>query len=845
MAVFPSFKLTKKGEELLNRSIGEGKVLTFTKFEIGDGNPPIDFREQTSLVNKFYQFPVLSTDIQKNQILRIKGYFDNKSFTGDKQLKEIGVFVKIQNDETEYLYSYTNAGESGDIIPGNTRGFYSRTLDVANYIGYATNITFNIEQLRDRYAFNTENEMKVASYLKAGDKVELWGNLVLGDKPTDEYIIQESGEIKLNNGLFAKKVSFKYIAQTIDEMKKLALKVGDVVEVLGYYTVGDGANHKRIIEEDKGLFGVPISNGLYANIITNGELDLLWIGIEVEKLYDWYDNIDFSKARRNWEKLNELSQYINTTYMSKPFSKIIIPRGDIIIDKTLHFIRPNASGSGFSIVGMGGGHSAFGLNGSTLVCVRRDNFDSEPVGVIFTGMNSSNLKDFCIISKSSKVGKFNGVKISCVVERDKTWKYAQLNRYDNVSFINACKLYRSDYSTEIDYTTLNNGLGQIGLYSNKQEASTFINCTFDAGEHGSGLVGTVTNYCNVNSGETFDEDVYSGYSSANNIFLQCLAYGGVAPIVLDGCWNWNFKGYLNCYNIPSSNVLKLVGKGSHTIKLDEMQVEQSHTFLGIDTRDDTSWYTYNIKVANGTFFLPKNSDVVKIYPNCDTKVIKELDFSEASYNGNFNSFLTDLRPTKCYIKNVKFKDETENSYLKIIDNPNGQIENLKFETYKFNFDMGDLKDKITGDYERLELTSQKIKISEDLTINQNKDSTWNIIVTSNIEIRNQNEQIVYDNEVSSRGYQSYLTVYEIGSALFCELVVYIPDTQDTKLHLEIKDLSFTDETKFRYANYVMFPNGEIRPSSFSGGKLHFDLCGSIGWARLNFISNGKITKNNK
>lgn len=270
MAVFPSFKLTKKGEELLNRSIGEGKVLTFTKFEIGDGNPPSDFREQTSLVNKFYQFPVLSTDIQKNQILRIKGYFDNKSFTGDKQLKEIGVFVKIQNDETEYLYSYTNAGESGDIIPGNTRGFYSRTLDVANYIGYATNITFNIEQLRDKYAFNTENEMKVASYLKVGDKVELWGNLVLGDKPVDEYIVQaESADVELNNGLFAKKVSFNYVVKNIEELKKLNLKENDIIEVLGYYAAGDGAGHKRIIEDNDNGSGVQLVNGKWANRLEN------------------------------------------------------------------------------------------------------------------------------------------------------------------------------------------------------------------------------------------------------------------------------------------------------------------------------------------------------------------------------------------------------------------------------------------------------------------------------------------------------------------------------------------------------------------------------------------------
>lgn len=294
MAVFPSFKLTEKGEELLNRSIGEGKTLTFTKFELGDGNPPSDFRKQTGLVNKFYEFPILNTSIQKDQVLRIRGYFDNKYFSQDKQLKEIGVFVKIEGNETQYLYSYTNAGDTGDIIPANSRGFYSRTLDVANYIGYATNITFNIEQLRDRYAFNTENEMKVASYLKAGDKVELWGNLVLGDKPTDEYIIQESGDIELSNGLFAKKVSFKYIAQTIEEIQKLALKVGDIVEVLGYYQAGDGAGHKRVIASEDDGSGILLNNGLYANVIHNGEINVSWFGAKGDGVTDDSDIIQKS-----------------------------------------------------------------------------------------------------------------------------------------------------------------------------------------------------------------------------------------------------------------------------------------------------------------------------------------------------------------------------------------------------------------------------------------------------------------------------------------------------------------------------------------------------------------------
>lgn len=360
MAVFPSFKLTEKGEELLNISIGEGKTLTFTKFELGDGNTPSDFRKQTGLVNKFYEFPILNTSIQKDQVLRIRGYFDNKYFSQDKQLKEIGVFVKIEGNETQYLYSYTNAGDTGDIIPANSRGFYSRTLDVANYIGYATNITFNIEQLRDRYAFNTENEMKVASYLKAGDKVELWGNLVLGDKPTDEYIIQESGDIELSNGLFAKKVSFKYIAQTIEEIQKLALKVGDIVEVLGYYQAGDGAGHKRVIASEDDGSGVLLDNGLYANIIHNGEVNVSWFGAKGD---NQTDDFDF------FEKAIKIANVIN------------IPSGKFILSKPLQT-------NGKTIIGCGGLKTYLVFSNTDGVIINKNKTNIRDFSIFYNEINN-------------------------------------------------------------------------------------------------------------------------------------------------------------------------------------------------------------------------------------------------------------------------------------------------------------------------------------------------------------------------------------------------------------------------------------------------------------------------
>lgn len=434
MAVFPSFKLTEKGEELLNRSIGEGKTLTFTKFELGDGNTPSDFRKQTGLVNKFYEFPILNTSIQKDQVLRIRGYFDNKSFSQDKQLKEIGVFVKIEGNETQYLYSYTNAGDTGDIIPANSRGFYSRTLDVANYIGYATNITFNIEQLRDRYAFNTENEMKVASYLKAGDKVELWGNLVLGDKPTDEYIIQDSGEIELSNGLFAKKVSFKYIAQTIEEMQKLALKVGDIVEVLGYYQAGDGAGHKRVIASEDDGSGVQLENGLWANIVHNGEVNVSWFGAKGDGVTD--DGDIFKKS---------------------------INYSNVVLDKDIYLINSvNIDNDNFVVLGNNNyiyfkDNGLLNINNSEKILIQHTNFKT------FGGQENVNVTPINIVNSNNIIirNSYFSIQRKLVSETNAT-KTISLEKCNSVAFIN----------TEFK------NLYPDGLYLTNCSNLDFNNCSF-------------------------------------------------------------------------------------------------------------------------------------------------------------------------------------------------------------------------------------------------------------------------------------------------------------------------------------------------------------------------------
>ena len=207
--MFPNFTLTIKGEELLNKSIGERKIIKFTVFKLGKGDilENEDIREVEDVKDIFKTIPVLDTQVLSNQMLKLKGYFDNKGLSEDTLWKEIGVFAQLGEDSlTEIMYSYTNAGNEGTLIPSETRSqSFRRTLDIRNYIGYATDITFNITELRDKYAFNTLREMQVATFLREGDKIELWGNENLGDISLKFYIVEsENNEgILLENGLYA------------------------------------------------------------------------------------------------------------------------------------------------------------------------------------------------------------------------------------------------------------------------------------------------------------------------------------------------------------------------------------------------------------------------------------------------------------------------------------------------------------------------------------------------------------------------------------------------------------------------------------------------------------------
>lgn len=148
-------------------------------------------------------------------------------------------------------------------------------------------IPSNLVFSKEKFRYNTIQDVINDTGLTVGLVVETDGYNTLGDGFGAKYLItnvNENGSIPLTNGYYAKEVPNSNGSKkldkvnTIEELKGMNLKAGDVVEVLGYYAADDGANHKRKISNEDDGSGVQLNNKLWANIVHNGEVNVSWFG---------------------------------------------------------------------------------------------------------------------------------------------------------------------------------------------------------------------------------------------------------------------------------------------------------------------------------------------------------------------------------------------------------------------------------------------------------------------------------------------------------------------------------------------------------------------------------------
>lgn len=243
--------LTNQGLEYLTRCQVESKPVVFSKVKIGNGNIPMGSTGETT--TDLYSFKKEIEILNKEQVensIKMEILINNFDVLEEFYVKEIGVYV--MDNDVEKLYWYINKDRPSPLPDKNTPA-------------------------KHRYILHLETSQMES--------------IILNYTGTDLLVDKEFVEEKLNEVKDRTKV---LQFSDIENMKQKNLKIGDIIEVLGYYTAGDGAEHKRIIANEDDGSGVQLVNGLWANIVHNGEVNVSWLGAKGDGITD--DTLAIQKA---------------------------------------------------------------------------------------------------------------------------------------------------------------------------------------------------------------------------------------------------------------------------------------------------------------------------------------------------------------------------------------------------------------------------------------------------------------------------------------------------------------------------------------------------------------------
>lgn len=230
----------------------------------------------------------------------------------DKNTGADAVAIKIDDNRFQLLFN----GQG--VIPTSSRDDKGNEFIYDEYYFLSNTVNGAFQKDKPTYGlfqplFHTRMvENKLVADVQIGDIHDLTQHIV-DSETIKEYGIATEKDLlnKLDKGNVsseydtAEKIEYqikKLQANTIEDLIAMRfLKVGDIVELLGYYTAGDGAGHKRIIKAEDDGSGVQLSNNLWACIVHNGEVNVSWFGakgdgvssdvLAIKKANDYLDNL--------------------------------------------------------------------------------------------------------------------------------------------------------------------------------------------------------------------------------------------------------------------------------------------------------------------------------------------------------------------------------------------------------------------------------------------------------------------------------------------------------------------------------------------------------------------------
>lgn len=141
---FDSVQFTASGRRMMQEAVA-GKVLTFTKIQLGDGRLTGQaIGALTALINPIKNINI-SSITAKEQYANVQGSFDNGQLSQGFYWREIGIFAKVGTEGTEALYAYGNAYELAEYIPAGGSEIVEKMVSIPIFVSNASQVTALID----------------------------------------------------------------------------------------------------------------------------------------------------------------------------------------------------------------------------------------------------------------------------------------------------------------------------------------------------------------------------------------------------------------------------------------------------------------------------------------------------------------------------------------------------------------------------------------------------------------------------------------------------------------------------------------------------------------------------
>lgn len=408
-------RLTNEGIAAQVRAMG-GDGITFSKFKIGNGAAPQDYRTATDLSNVIAEVELTNfTEEEDTGYVQLTGLFNNSEIEAPFLWREVGIYIQDPNDESSdllYAYGHVDLDETGTApeIPAAETEVYELQLTYRVFVGEAEDISAIIA---DSAVYATKAQLDDHKNDQTNPHAVTAEQVGLGNVPnvsTDDQEPTISQSATLTNLATGDKMSV-----IIGKIKKA---IADLIS-----HIGNSMAHVSPIDRTNWNNKANGTHNHAATAITSGVLGLARGGTGAATALDAANNVLASganKIRGDIKIISKIRGYHLTDSSDTVYPAIYDNGSNLWFGAVSHDNRHHVGGTYISTGYNATNHSG---NQSVGICVpNSDNTSSTIYQALHTGNQSSdirlkeNIKDTEVKSAMELI---NSVKVRSFDWKDK------------------------------------------------------------------------------------------------------------------------------------------------------------------------------------------------------------------------------------------------------------------------------------------------------------------------------------------------------------------------------------------------------------------------------------------